>query len=250
MIEWSELGTCLKKDDNAHFTYNLGVGLLRFALFLFGGAVVFVILYTMQVGNDITFQEKVQVSKVTNGVVERKVKHYRKGHSYTETITEYYRTFYGTYENGRELEYKQQIGKKAYREQSDNLEFKKPVEYNLYVGPYNRKYITDKEGKKAAKEFQQVNTTPFLVFVKYAYCALGIGAFVFASLGFRQQKLSKKYPRTDGYDLIKRDRILTEQAKKEAEFDRQMQEYKNKNSADYTQSEHRKTEAEIFGKMK
>lgn len=241
------------KDNNAHFTYNMGVSLKRLALIVMAFAVFMGLMVLFQVGNNLEYVSKVNANVISADKHEHTTSR-RNRNSHRRSKRTYYTysvTFGVNFSDGSTDKVTQTISKNMYNKYVIMDDDKK--EFNIFQDPYGRYYLSQKEGKDALKEYQSANRTAFLSFARLAFLWGCIGAAALWIMGTNQIRIARKYPRTDGADLIKHDRLMTERAAKEAEFDSKYEQWKAERSRyqrDVKGAAHKPTDVELNKKFK
>lgn len=235
------------KDDNAHFTYNIGVGIKRLAILCLVICVILRLIFIAQPGNGVTYQGKTEAR-----LVEAFSRTYRSSGKHRRTVTEYYISFEVPVKDGEPEVKTQKVGKRMY-EQYRSKQTERTESYNTYLSETGHTFLTQSEDKEAAKEYQAEHSTFTLDIVYYLGLISFIGSVFLWLAGRKQQKIAEKYPRTDGYDLIVKDRTLYERAAKEAEIERQFAEYEKKRhmyGSELKPKDHKPTDVELNRKFK
>lgn len=186
-----------KKDNGAHFTYNLGVGFMRISAVLIAAAGILALFAAVRPGDTPEFYGTVKASVYDTDCVRHSSSYRsRRGRTRHRVYYTYTVKFKGTYSNGEEFVHKQYADKELYRIYSAQIGGA-PTAMNMYVSEDGNYYITSKTGKEAAKEYRRVNSSISanlsLLIAGYTLAA----AAVSACIGLGQIRLSMKYPRTD-----------------------------------------------------
>lgn len=176
----------LKKDNGAHFTYNMGVGFVRLGVFLFLLAAVIFGLSFIHFGTSLKY-----LGSTTVTMTDIYSKYY---HSSRSRSTGYYK-FVASFEfdfDNKSYNTTQYITEDNYSEltKSDADSFK----MNIYSDQDNTVYLSLYDPNTAKKDYCKANPTgSFGVYAVYL-CYI---AFPIWLIGLGQERLAMKYPRND-----------------------------------------------------
>ena len=177
----------LKKDNGAHFTYNMGVGFVRFGVFLFLFAAVIFGLSFIHFGTDLKYLGKTKVT-MTNIYS----KYHRSSRSRSSGYYKYIASFTFDYDN-KNYKTSQYITKDNYSVLSklDNVD---NFTMNLYSDSDNTVYLSLYDLKTAKKDYCKANPTGSVGVYAIYLCYI---AFPIWLIGLGQERLAMKYPRND-----------------------------------------------------
>ena len=179
----------LKKDDGAHFSYNLGVSFVRLGAVILGAAFILLLVYFLNIPDFIMPR-----GDVTASVSDTRVTDQRRirGRGIEYAINQYHVTFSCKTSGGTAVFVEQLVPEKQYWEYRDTGG--ESLSARLYASGRNGLYVSRKGWLGAQFEYNRAHREPLVLPIAFWTFIASVSVIGF---GLNQERLGMKYPRTD-----------------------------------------------------
>lgn len=187
-----------KKDDGAHFSYNLGVSLMRGGVVVLALSLIAAFYYLFQPNVRLEYVDsaKAQVTGTDVDVI-RSSGRYGRRHRSTRSIHIYYVTFTGEFSSGKPFVITQSVSKELYQDYFNYLNSSE-LDFQVYKENINNHlYLSRQSGRKAKREYCEDHKSLSANLARLLFWILLFISIVIFSAGIREIKLGMKYPRSD-----------------------------------------------------